>query len=145
MVYNNTTQKQGGLSRLVVRRTSRQNAIYSAKEKSFRYARHLQKCKWAEQGSMMLNLRRKYRQRLKAFVLWISLQSAQTPCRGMRAAWAVLPEELFIPLPAVVWFLHSDHCLDLPWKTLAFEAAAIAHGAKERKESCQKSKVHFCC
>lgn len=67
-------------------------------------------------------------------------QSAQSLCREQETAWAVLPRELCIPLPAVVQFLHSDHCLDLPWKTLAFEAAAIAPSVEEQKEICQKSE-----
>lgn len=52
----------------------------------------------------------------------------------------MLPRELCIPLPAVVQFLHSDHCLGLSWKVLAFEAASIAPSVEEQKEICQKSK-----
>lgn len=62
-----------------------------------------------------------------------------------RAAWTVILEEILIPLSAVVYFLHSKYCLDLSWKTLAFEAAAVAHSGKERKEVCHKRKKQFHC
>lgn len=82
---------------------------------------------WAEQCSALQGLK----------VVALHLQSAQTPLGGRRAAWAVLPSELFTPVPAVVWFLHSNHCLDLPWKMLPSEAAAA--GAEEGKAKGQWS------
>lgn len=65
--------------------------------------------------------------------------SLTIPVQGAGTAWLCFPGALH-PLPAVVQFLHSDHCPDLPWETLAFEAAAIAPSVEEQEEICQKSK-----
>lgn len=44
------------------------------------------------------------------------------------------------PVPAVLQFLHSDPCPDLPRGALASEAAAVAPSVQEQREICQKSK-----
>jgi len=64
----------------------------------------------------------------------MSLWSAQTPLRGTRAAWAVLPEELFIPLllrcgcciPTAAWT-----CLGECWHVRQLQSHPVLRNSKK--------------